>query len=134
MIYQTTIKGMGDQVEAFVGEGIFVTFGDNAPDTLTDFCYTVDVNPVQGDIKPGSKLVIDGQEYTITMVEAMTDQGVDMIETELNTGKSEAVFLANAFHVTYSFNGSGECLPGSICVEKADVPSLKVGSTISITE
>lgn len=38
-------------------------------------------------------------EYTITMVEAMTDQGVDMIETELNTGKSEAVFLANAFQL-----------------------------------
>ena len=49
MLYQTTIKGMGDQVEAFVGEGIFVTFGDNAPDTLKDFCYSVEVTPVQGE-------------------------------------------------------------------------------------
>ena len=117
MIYQTTIKGMGDQVEAFVGEGIFVAFGDNAPDTLKDFCYSVEVTPVQGEIKPGSKLVIDGQEYKITMVG-------DVARENLN----------NLGHVTYSFNGSGECLPGSICVEKTDVPTLKVGSTISITE
>ena len=91
--------------------------GDNAPDTLKDFCYSVEVTPVQGEIKPGNKLVIDGQEYKITMVG-------DVARENLN----------NLGHVTYSFNGSGECLPGSICVEKTDVPTLKVGSTISITE
>ena len=45
-MYQVTIKGKGAMVDAFREEGIFVTFGDNAPDTLKDFCYSIDVNPV----------------------------------------------------------------------------------------
>lgn len=100
MIYQTTIKGMGDQVEAFVGGDLRNIWGQRSG-YFKDFCYSVEVTPVQGEIKPGSKLVIDGQEYKITMVG-------DVARENLN----------NLGHVTYSFNGSGECLPGSICVEK----------------
>ena len=38
MMYQVTIKGKGDMVEAFKEEGIFRYFlGDNAPDTLKSF-------------------------------------------------------------------------------------------------
>ncbi len=48
-MYQVTIKGKGAMVDAFREEGIFVTFGDNAPDTLKDFCYSIDVNPVEHD-------------------------------------------------------------------------------------
>ena len=117
VIYDNKVKSKGALVDSFEGESMFILFGDNAPDTLKDFCYSVEVTPVQGEIKPGSKLVIDGQEYKITMVG-------DVARENLN----------NLGHVTYSFNGSGECLPGSICVEKTDVPTLKVGSTISITE
>ena len=58
-MYQVTIKGKGAMVDAFREEGIFVTFGDNAPDTLKDFCYSIDVNPVDGEVTPGCKLVID---------------------------------------------------------------------------
>ena len=61
-MYQVTIKGKGAMVDAFREEGIFVTFGDNAPDTLKDFCYSIDVNPVDGEVTPGCKLVIDGKE------------------------------------------------------------------------
>ena len=49
-MYQVTIKGKGAMVDAFREEGIFVTFGDNAPDTLKDFCYSIDVNPVDGEV------------------------------------------------------------------------------------
>ena len=55
-MYQVTIKGKGAMVDAFREEGIFVTFGDNAPDTLKDFCYSIDVNPVDGEVTPGCKL------------------------------------------------------------------------------
>ena len=64
-MYQVTIKGKGAMVDAFREEGIFVTFGDNAPDTLKDFCYSIDVNPVDGEVTPGCKLVIDGKEFKI---------------------------------------------------------------------
>ena len=51
-MYQVTIKGKGAMVDAFREEGIFDTFGDNAPDTLKDFCYSIDVNPVDGEVTP----------------------------------------------------------------------------------
>ena len=118
MMYQVTIKGKGDMVEAFKDEGIFVTFGDNAPDTLKDLCYAIDVNPVNGVVKPGCKLVIDGKEYKIVKVGDVANEN-----------------LANLGHVTYSFNGEdAECLPGTICVEKAEIPALDIGSTIAIVE
>ncbi|MGN0417900.1 PTS glucitol/sorbitol transporter subunit IIA [Anaerostipes faecalis] len=118
MMYQVTIKGKGAMVDAFCGEGIFVTFGDNAPDTLKDFCYSIDVAPVNGEVKPGCKLVIDGKEFEIVKVGEVANEN-----------------LANLGHVTYNFNGiDGECLPGTICVEKAELPALDIGSTIAIVE
>lgn len=118
MIYQATIKAKGDMVDAFKEERIFVTFGDNAPDTLKDFCYSVDVNPVNEEVKEGCKLVIDGKEFSIVKVGNVANEN-----------------LANLGHVTYNFNGvDGECLPGTICVEEADVPTLDIGSVISIVK
>lgn len=37
-IFQTEIIELGEQVDAFFEEGMFVLFGDNVPDTLKDFC------------------------------------------------------------------------------------------------
>ena len=98
-MYQVTIKGKGAMVDAFREEGIFVTFGDNAPDTLKDFCYSIDVNPVDGEVTPGCKLVIDGKEFKIVKVGEVA-----------------------------------ECLPGTICMEKAELPALDIGSTIAIVK
>ena len=104
-MYQVTIKGKGAMVDAFREEGIFVTFGDNAPDTLKDFCYSIDVNPVDGEVTPGCKLVIANEN------------------------------LKNLGHVTYNFGGEdAECLPGTICMEKAELPALDIGSTIAIVK
>ncbi len=36
-IFQTEIIELGEQVDAFFEEGMFVLFGDNVPDTLKDF-------------------------------------------------------------------------------------------------
>ena len=42
VIYDNKVKGLGACVAEF--EGMFILFGDNAPDTLKDYCYTIDVN------------------------------------------------------------------------------------------
>ena len=68
MIYHTTVKAAGSDVAAFAKKGFFITFGEPALVSLKDFCYFVEVNPVMGEIKPGSRLVIDGNEYRITEV------------------------------------------------------------------
>ena len=41
--------------------------------------------------------------------------------------------LVGLGHITVSFNGStGPTLPGTICVEKKEMPKIKIGSEIFI--
>ena len=117
MIYHTTVKAVGSDVEAFAKKGFFITIGEPALVSLKDFCYFVEVNPVMGEIKPGSRLVIDEKEYKITEV-----------------GSIAAENLGKLGHLTVFFHGDRECLPGSICVEQDQMPELKAGSRISIIE
>ena len=67
-IFQTEIIELGEQVDAFFEEGMFVLFGDNVPDTLKYFCHFIDQKKVDGTIKKGDKLVVDQKEYLITAV------------------------------------------------------------------
>lgn len=116
IIYKNKIKNIGSEVAAFEGEPMFILFGDNAPDTLKDFCYTVDVQPVNETIEVGHKVEIDGSEYKITAVGNIAQQN-----------------LASLGHVTIVFDGSTEAsLPGSIYVESLEVPKLSIGTEILI--
>lgn len=117
MIYHTTVQAVGSDVSAFAKKGFLITFGEPALVSLKDFCYFVEVNSVAGEIKPGNRLVIDDNEYKITEV-----------------GEIAAENLGKLGHLTVFFNGDRECLPGSICVEKGQIPQLQVGSRISIIE
>ena len=78
----------------------------------------IDVNPVDGEVTPGCKLVIDGKEFKIVKVGEVANEN-----------------LKNLGHVTYNFGGEdAECLPGTICMEKAELPALDIGSTIAIVK
>ncbi|MEG0855655.1 MAG: PTS glucitol/sorbitol transporter subunit IIA [Terrisporobacter sp.] len=115
-IYKNTIKNIGAEVTAFEGEEMFILFGDNAPDTLKDFCYTIDIQPVSEKIEVGNTVVIDGSEYKITAIGHVAEQN-----------------LASLGHVTIVFDGATEAsLPGSIYVEGTSVPKLTIGSEILI--
>lgn len=115
-IYENTIIGLGALVDSFQDEGMFITFGDQAPDTLKDFCYSVDVKAVEGDILPGQTLVIDGEEFKITAVGEIAKRNLESLG-----------------HITVVFSGAAEAdLTGSICVEAKTMPKLKEGSVIRI--
>lgn len=115
-VYENTVKSLGACVDDFQDEAMFILFGDNAPDTLKDYCYCIDVNPILAEIEAGQKAVIDGEEYKITAVGDMVMRN-----------------LGNLGHVTFSFDGATEPeLPGTIYLEKKPMPKLKVGSKISI--
>lgn len=117
-IFQTSVYELGDQVDAFYDEGMFVLFGENVPDTLKDFCHFIDVNQVDGTISKGNTLVIDDAEFKITAVGEIAQSNLETLG-----------------HLTVVFSGASEAgLPGSICVEANPMPKLKVGSKISITE
>ena len=68
VIYENQVKAAGECVEEFKDAGMFIIFGENAPDEIKDYCYSVSVNPINGEIAPGQYVVIDGAEFKITCV------------------------------------------------------------------
>ena len=117
VIYDNKVKALGECVNEFKDANMFVLFGDNAPDEVTDYCYHVDVTPLNGKIAVGQKLVLDGVAYKITAV-----------------GEGAPVTLAGLGHCSVSFSGQTEVeLQGTIYVE-GTMPDLHVGSTIQIVE
>lgn len=116
LVYENRVKGAGDMVSAFQGEKMFILFGDNAPDTLKDFCYTIDIKDTNKEISVGQILDIDGSKFEITAVGNVAEKN-----------------LTSLGHMTVVFDGSKEAaLPGSIYVENADMSELKIGTTIKI--
>ncbi len=116
IIYENKVKAMGSSVEEFKSSGMFILFGDNAPEELRDYCYSVDVVPINGTIEPGQTLKIDNESYKITAV-----------------GHEAPVTLAGLGHCTINFGGQTEAeLPGTICVEKKPMPDVHIGTIIQI--
>ena len=116
VIYENEVKGMGDMVEAFMSEGLFILFGDNAPDTLKDFCYTITVKNAEGTIEAGQTLEIDGKPYKIVRVGDVMQKNLEALG-----------------HITVNFSGNPEAgLPGAMVVEEAEVPKLKIGSILKV--
>ena len=68
VIYENKVKAEGACVREFEEEKILIIFGDNAPEELADYCYTVSVNPINGEIKPGQTFKADDLELKITEV------------------------------------------------------------------
>ncbi|MBQ6986320.1 MAG: PTS glucitol/sorbitol transporter subunit IIA [Oscillibacter sp.] len=118
VIYENKVKAEGACVHDFEEEKILIIFGDAAPEELADYCYTVSVNPINGEIKPGQTFKVDDLSLKITAV------GWEAPETLKGLG-----------HCTFKFNGASEPdQPGTICVEDHDLPAVKVGSVIQILE
>lgn len=114
-LYETTVVDIGPEVKIFAEKGILVTFADKALVTLKDFCYYIEKSSINGEISTARKLLIDGTAYAVTEIGSMVEDN-----------------LKTLGHVTISFKGDGDCLPGSICVESTDTPVLKKGSRIQI--
>ena len=118
IIYENTIKDKGECAEEFLENNMFVLFGDSAPDEIKDFCFWVDVVPINGTISVGQTVKIGGQSYKITAV-----------------GSEVPTTLAGLGHCSFKFSGQTEVeLLGTIYVEDKPMPELKVGSVIRIVE
>ena len=116
VIYNNKVKSKGALVDSFEGESMFILFGDNAPDTLKDFCYGIDVKNATEEIKPGQFVVIDGTKFKITALGDIAQRNLESLG-----------------HVTISFDGAtAATLPGTINVEKVDMPKLDIGTEISM--
>lgn len=114
VIYENKVKNLGDLVSAF-GDEMAILFGDNAPDTLKDFCYTIDVKKVEGVIEEGDTIIIGSERFKILAVGNVAQKNLE----ELG-------------HLTINFSGEKDVLPGAIVVEMKPCPKIQVGTEIRI--
>lgn len=114
VIYENIIKGIGESVGSF-GDEMFILFGENAPDTLKEYCYLIDVKDASGKIEKGQTLIIDGTRYEI-----------------LKVGEVAQKNLTSLGHLTVDFSGNDDVLPGTIMVEKKPSPTMEIGTRIKI--
>jgi len=121
VIYRNQVKGIGSSVSEFKGSGMFIIFGDNAPEEIKDYCYTVDVVPINGKIKAGQYLILDDQAYEITSI-----------------GMEAPVTLEGLGHMTINFSGLTEPEMMGTCYVKLpegqQEPELGIASMILIVE
>lgn len=118
VIYENTVKALGNCAEEFRAEKMLILFGDSAPEELRDYCYSVDVNPLGGTICAGQTLTIGENAYKITAV-----------------GEEASVTLAGLGHCTVKFTGQTNVeLPGTIYVEDQPMPEIQAGTKIRILE
>lgn len=115
-IYENKVLGVGPHAEDFRATNMLILFGATAPPELKDYCYLVNVNPIDGQISVGDILRIDDGFYKITCI-----------------GAEAPVTLQSLGHCSIGFTGVTEPnMAGTLYVEQAEVPVLKVGTTIQI--
>lgn len=115
IIYENVIKNKGSLVNEF-GDGMFILFGDNAPDMLKDYCYSIDVKPVKEKIEVGQYLNISGEKFKIIGVGDIAENN-----------------LVSLGHITVNFTDDlSTLLPGTIIVEGEKSPKLEIGTIIFI--
>lgn len=114
-IYQSTVTEIGPDVELFLDEKMMILFNDSAPKDLRDIAVIHNIAPLEGKIEVGDELAFDDQTYRITFV------GDKVNETVEELG-----------HCTIAFNGADHAdLPGTLCVEAKELPTIAVATTIT---
>lgn len=117
MIFETQVTNIGPEAQMFRSENMLILFGDEAPETLADYCYNIDLQASTSDILPGMIFSFDEQSYKITAVGDVVKKNLDDLG-----------------HITLRFDGSAEAeLPGTLYVEEKEMPLIEVGTKISIS-
>lgn len=116
VIYQTKIEEIGDEVDAFLGDGMFILFGKGAPDELKDYCFIIEIVACTGVIEAGQRLHLGDESFLITAVGEVARMNLDSLG-----------------HITVVFNGATTAaMHGSVYVEARKPPKVSVGSIIAI--
>ncbi len=115
-VFETTVKEIGKEAELFKEEKIVILFGEDAPESLADYCYNIEIETAKAAIQPGMSLSFDKENYSITAVGRVVRKNLD----ELG-------------HITIKFDGSPTAeLPGTLYVEAKKMPTIAVGTRVKI--
>lgn len=118
-IYRTRVTGVGPLATSFLSEGLFVTFGDNAPEALLEFCFIIDANQTQAALQPGQLFSIDGRAFPITAVGEVAQRNLDALgHITVNLDGGDEPQMAGAIHV--------------LC--QGPAPEIGVGSILTIEQ
>lgn len=116
MIFETHVTNIGPEAETFQQEKMLIFFGNEAPATLADYCYNIQLAPSTAEITPGMHFSFNDQSYEITAVGDVVKKNLDDLG-----------------HITIRFDGSETAeLPGTVYVEDKELPTIAVGTKIAI--
>lgn len=115
-IYQTVVTKLGESVNEFLEQGMLITFKDDAPAELAEFCILHSENDLREDIQVGDTLKIGEASYNITAVGDAVNANLDSLG-----------------HITLNFDGADTAeLPGTLSLENKEIGSLNVGDVITV--
>lgn len=115
-IYRTVITQLGESVEEFLEQGMLVTFKDNAPAELAEYCILHAENDLREDIQVDDTLKIADETFKVTAVGSAVQEN-----------------LKSLGHITLSFNGETEPeMPGTLSLESKAIGTVQVGDVIEI--
>lgn len=120
--YESKITELGEKanhVESdFFEPNMMIFFGDSVPETLKQYCYSLNTCEINSPIKKGMHLNINDDAFEILYVGRLVESN-----------------LRDLAHVTVVFTDYiGHVLPGQIVVKGKRPSEVKIGDTISITE
>ncbi|WP_252224931.1 MULTISPECIES: PTS glucitol/sorbitol transporter subunit IIA [unclassified Clostridium] len=115
-IYSTKIEKIGENAEEFFAANMFITFKDNAPQELIDYCFIHNENNLLEEIMPKDILSIGDVTYEIKAVGELVNKN-----------------LKELGHITYNFLGEEEAqVGGTLYLEKKEIAPIAVGTILKI--
>ncbi len=117
-IYETEVVNIGELAVEMLEEEMLVTFGEEAPSDVAEYCYGIRLNKAEKTVCAGMTMLFDGARYGITAVGTVANDN-----------------LNNLGHITLRFDGC--TVPetvGALHLEKKMLPDLHIGSCIVIEE
>jgi PTS system glucitol/sorbitol-specific IIA component len=114
--YDLEATAIGAMVGEFTSHGIWVFFGEGAPEEVAEFAILHRAAPPTMPVAPGQTVEIDGRRYAILAV-----------------GEVANANLASLGHLVLKANGETTPeLPGDVCIEARPLPDPFVGMRLRI--
>jgi len=116
--YATVVTAVGSMVPDFVAQGVLVFFAEGAPEELHDFSVLHRPEVTAGGVAPGDEVRLDDRVLRVLAVGAVANDN-----------------LVGLGHLDLKASGETTApLPGDVCVEKAQLPEVRPGCRVTITE
>lgn len=116
VVYDSQVTAVGEQVEAFLGHGLMIFFGDESPAELHDISVRHVATVAEEGPRPGDTIVLGDVRVEVLAVGSVVHDN-----------------LINLGHLDLKANGASEAkLPGDVTVAKQDLPLLAAGDAFRI--